>query len=65
MAKLNWLVHGDIRHLEMFRLKHTHLKTVHGDIRHLEMTECFIAIACNVHGDIRHLEIAIPTNDQK
>jgi len=53
------LVHGGIRHLEIYMGLPSHLLGVHGGIRHLEMMRPLNNSNNVVHGGIRHLEIKI------
>ena len=50
------IVHGDIRHLEIFSAGAIPKNIVHGDIRHLEKHDQETLPQQHVHGDIRHLE---------
>ena len=50
------MVHGGIRHLEIFGVAHFKILVVHGGIRHLEKDQNIIGVMNDVHGGIRHLE---------
>ncbi len=52
----NFIVHGGIRHLEIFRTKVIRFYVVHGGIRHLEKSAQVAVEQSSVHGGIRHLE---------
>ena len=60
----NFIVHGGIRHLEIFGWSYSRAICVHGGIRHLEKVAALIKAGQHVHGGIRHLEILVNLSER-